>query len=262
MATDNLISGIFNYCDRWCERCRFIDRCAVGVEEQMFWEKEKTVKNEEEWKKLVTDTLSENFAQTTEMVQRWFEERGIDLEAILEQEHDAYERSRQELAQFAENDETIKLAKKYTHKVMRWKGRRNEKWINPEKYIQQFDLGIRSEVEIREEFAQIDNYLSIINFYCTLIGTKVHRAVTGYFQDKDDQDWPELKRDYLGTAKLCGILITRSINAWISLSQLVPEIEEDAITFLALLQKLQRTMKEKFPNAEKFIRPGFDTIAE
>ena len=28
------IDGIFNYCDRWCERCRFEDRCRVRHEER------------------------------------------------------------------------------------------------------------------------------------------------------------------------------------------------------------------------------------
>jgi len=28
-ADPRLISGIYNYCHRWCERCSFSDRCAV-----------------------------------------------------------------------------------------------------------------------------------------------------------------------------------------------------------------------------------------
>ena len=30
----NFISGIHNYCDRWCERCQFTSRCAVYAIEQ------------------------------------------------------------------------------------------------------------------------------------------------------------------------------------------------------------------------------------
>jgi len=30
----NLITGIHNYCDRWCERCSFTARCAVYAAEQ------------------------------------------------------------------------------------------------------------------------------------------------------------------------------------------------------------------------------------
>ena len=31
---DGFILGIFNYCDRWCERCTLSGRCSVFAEEQ------------------------------------------------------------------------------------------------------------------------------------------------------------------------------------------------------------------------------------
>ncbi len=34
MEEKKLISGIFNYCDRWCERCPFTERCAVQQHEK------------------------------------------------------------------------------------------------------------------------------------------------------------------------------------------------------------------------------------
>lgn len=35
MAGDpRFISGIYNYCDRWCERCQFTSRCLVYAQEQ------------------------------------------------------------------------------------------------------------------------------------------------------------------------------------------------------------------------------------
>ena len=30
----DLISGIYNYCDRWCERCPLTSRCLVYATEQ------------------------------------------------------------------------------------------------------------------------------------------------------------------------------------------------------------------------------------
>ncbi|KAA3623526.1 MAG: hypothetical protein DWQ02_24375 [Bacteroidetes bacterium] len=34
MKEFNLISGIYNYCDRWCKRCAFTERWAVFQEEK------------------------------------------------------------------------------------------------------------------------------------------------------------------------------------------------------------------------------------
>ena len=29
------ISGIYNYCDRWCEKCNYVSRCTVGTMDQL-----------------------------------------------------------------------------------------------------------------------------------------------------------------------------------------------------------------------------------
>ncbi len=35
--TENFIPGIYNYCDRWCERCPFTDRCMNYAMEKRRW---------------------------------------------------------------------------------------------------------------------------------------------------------------------------------------------------------------------------------
>jgi predicted protein tyrosine phosphatase len=33
LASDpKFIPGIYNYCDRWCERCPFTSRCLIGID--------------------------------------------------------------------------------------------------------------------------------------------------------------------------------------------------------------------------------------
>ncbi len=34
---ENFIPGIYNYCDRWCERCPFTDRCMNYAMEKRRW---------------------------------------------------------------------------------------------------------------------------------------------------------------------------------------------------------------------------------
>ena len=98
-------------------------------------------------------------------------------------------------------------------------------------------------------------------FYSSMIAVKIGRAMRGQFVDqmKNGDDLPDVQSDHNGTAKLSGILINRSILAWVKLMELLPSIKDDAITHLAILQKLQRDVHEAFPMAEQFIRPGFDT---
>lgn len=76
------ISGIFNYCDRWCERCSFTSRCInFALSEEEYADPEtRDMNNEKFWNK-----LSENFRAVIEMVYEMAEERGIEFdEAELE----------------------------------------------------------------------------------------------------------------------------------------------------------------------------------
>ncbi len=76
---NNYIERIYNYCDRWCERCSFTSRCmnfALGEEEYADSET-RDITNKKFW-----DKLSENFKAVFEMVQEMMaEEQGIDLDS-------------------------------------------------------------------------------------------------------------------------------------------------------------------------------------
>ena len=52
------IAGIYNYCDRWCERCTFTSRCAVYEDETGLSPEELDMSNKAFW-----DRIGENFAK-------------------------------------------------------------------------------------------------------------------------------------------------------------------------------------------------------
>lgn len=89
----NFIEGIFNYCDRWCERCPLTARCAnFAIGEVHFSSPEdRDVNNARFWEK-----LHEVFQVTLEMVLEMAEEQGIDLSDMdLEETHERDEQLRQ-----------------------------------------------------------------------------------------------------------------------------------------------------------------------
>jgi hypothetical protein len=92
----NFIPGIYNYCDRWCERCFFTARCMNFA---MTWEystdpEASDITNEKFWQ-----SLSEIFHVTREMLEESAEELGIDLDAI-----DFEESSRSEIGEASPKD--------------------------------------------------------------------------------------------------------------------------------------------------------------
>jgi hypothetical protein len=73
MSKSKLIPSIHNYCDRWCERCVFVERCAVGVEELERWKLDTPMTDEEMW-----STVSDHFKESLRMLDEMLREAGID----------------------------------------------------------------------------------------------------------------------------------------------------------------------------------------
>ena len=76
----NHIPGIYNYCDRWCERCPFTSRCLnFEMSEEKFGDLENVdITNEVFWQK-----LNETFAETLSMLKEMAAEKGIDDEDTI-----------------------------------------------------------------------------------------------------------------------------------------------------------------------------------
>ena len=76
---ERFISGIYNYCDRWCERCPQTSRClnyAMGEEE--FTDPDtRDIHDEAFWNK-----LSETFKATIDLVKEMAASEGIDQDAL------------------------------------------------------------------------------------------------------------------------------------------------------------------------------------
>ena len=73
------IQSIYNYCDRWCERCPFTSRCLnFAMDSEEFGDQEAhDINNEAFWQR-----LTETFQMTLELLHEAAEEEGIDLESI------------------------------------------------------------------------------------------------------------------------------------------------------------------------------------
>jgi hypothetical protein len=78
-ADKRFISGIYNYCDRWCDRCLQTSRCLnFSISEEEFSDPEaRDIRNETFWKKL-SGVLGETLELLKESARDW----GIDLETL------------------------------------------------------------------------------------------------------------------------------------------------------------------------------------
>jgi hypothetical protein len=235
------ISGIYNYCDRWCERCPFTARCMVyALEEQESKEGpgEADLRNEEFWQK-----LQENFQAALDMLQEAAQERGIDLEAP-DPNFEATERKRHRKAK---RDPLTQQAQNYADAVDQW-------------FLAEFpDGGSESELALDDE--GILDAAQVLRWYQHQIMIKMMRALTSA---QDEQEIPaepgeeQFPRDSDGSMKVALIGIDRSILAWTRLRERFPAKGDGVLDLLVHLDRLRRAAEKRFPHAREFKRPGFD----
>ena len=254
MAKSNMISGIHNWCDRWCERCPFVSRCAVGVADAALSSEAKDMNNEAFWK-----ALSDSFAKAFVMLDEAAKANGIDINSFSEEELEESRRDWEETSEQADKHPICQLGMDYIKAGREWLESDAVKH-KLEGAIREVEMGIRSIADGEREGLEIQECLEVIQWYLHFIYVKSHRALTE-IADADDYDFelPPSERSHNGTAKIALISVERSLNAWALLMDMMPGEEDAILSILAMLQRLQRMLQAEFPEAQSFIRPGFDT---
>ena len=251
------ISGIYNYCDRWCERCSFTSRClnfAMSDEEEED-PASRDIKNEKFWEK-----LSETFQMTMEMLQEMAEEEGIDLDAI-DADKDAEEVETEDRLKddIAQSHLCCREALRYAERV--------KEWLDSARRFFDDDTGEGNSmpsfrlphVEPLAEAPNFDDAIAVIRWYQHFINVKLARAVRGRL-DEESEEWDDYQKDSDGSAKIALIAIDRSIAAWGEIRNHFLSRQDDIFRFITRLERLRKRVEEEFPNARSFIRPGFDKV--
>src|SRR5258708_9307022 len=112
----DFISGIYNYCDRWCERCPLTARClvyATGQAAEMSADREAhDINSAKFWSR-----MESIFQEAHDMILELAEEAGLDRK-IFEAEVDLVDREQHR--QDAKQHELSLSARRYAEMVERW----------------------------------------------------------------------------------------------------------------------------------------------
>ena len=250
-ADPRFITGIYNYCDRWCERCPFTSRCMnfTMTEKQFSDPESRDIQNKAFWNK-----LGEVFQTTLEMVKEMAAEQGIDLDAIDMEEEEKREQREQELA---ESHECSLAANSYTGMVDEWfESATNLFQVKEDELNLELQAGI-PEIDPSEEAEELHEIVDIIRWYQYQIYVKIVRAVKGTLED-ELEILEGLPKDSDGSAKVALIGVDRSIGAWGRMLTHFPDREDETLDILVHLERLRRSLERDFPEARDFVRPGFD----
>jgi hypothetical protein len=241
----DLISGIYNYCDRWCERCPLTSRCLVYATEQEDSDSPEShdLRNEAFWQK-----LSAIFEETREMIVQWATDASMDLNGFPD-DGDARPQKRRQLV---DHHPLTKAGKKYANAASDW-------FREFDQTIEVSDLRM---ADVDHENAEcLEDAREVLQWYQYQIAVKTMRALSARKEELDeDPELAQLPKDSDGSAKVALIGIDRSIAAWRLMQLSLPERAGSIVPLILQLEGLRNRLEKSFPAARDFIRPGFDEV--
>lgn len=225
----DFIHSIHNYCDRWCDKCQMSSKCPI------FYFENQIVKlaNEDPSKISPSDKLKHTFNLTNKIIEKDLKNKGITIDMPSRVTSDFFPKIPKK------EQKVLDYAKAYSQSTSEWLKRKGE--FNP-----------FSDEEKLES-------VNVILYYHVFISAKLARA---FFGRKIDPDNRGHQSDSNGSAKITLIAIQKSLDSWTVLLKYYKDEEELILQQCLKLKKLKEMMESFFPNAQKFLRPGFDFIPE
>lgn len=232
-ASKNIIPGIHNYCDRWCERCVFTDNCSVyamGEEEDRI--RRESTQPEKELAEYVGGMLQD----AMELLRMMAEENGMDLDAIELDEAD--------LMKPDKKGYLVRKATEHANWLFKWfKNNGDDLDALLEKY----------EETSEKDYLVLKDAIEVLRWFIHFIAVKFTRASMPPWEDS-----PEGRSDMNGSAKTAIIAVNRSIAALAVFLKLMPGDEDELLNALVRLERIRKRALRDYPGAMEFRRPGLD----
>jgi hypothetical protein len=253
------IEGVYNYCDRWCEKCRFTSNCLLFSQESKISTYEILHNGDlsnigevfkKEFDELIDDSEDQDkfgFYDDDEdfLSDDDIEESFKNIESKEDKEKDELEIAGNPI------DELSNEYFRKAHLLVSEIDKKYDQYSFPKEKLND------------PSFKKLHDNFEVVSWFHSLIHVKLKRALGGKneMEREDDEELKEIsKYDMDGTAKIAVISINRSVNSLNNLYNILPEFSTEISELLVLLGKVLNLAETEFPDYNKFIRPGFDTI--
>jgi hypothetical protein len=244
------IAGIYNYCDRWCERCRFTDRCRVYAAEQKQWERHLLRGEDPEDPAIAAQDVADSLSESIRMLTEIAAERGIDLEALPPPEPRRRTRSHPLRAR----------SMRWTKRVAALLKRMRDDLPGVGADLAA-GLSDREEAEAMHALEGLNDAHAVLCHYHVLIPAKIARATEARSEARAESD-PEFAQsswdDALGTAKIVHECLGKAAAALWTVGEFSRDWQDEALPLAAETESLRRAIDRVFPGHQEFRRPGLD----
>ncbi|MBM3240957.1 hypothetical protein FJZ31_32140 [Candidatus Poribacteria bacterium] len=253
---ERFIPGIYNYCDRWCERCSMTQRCLLYYQDSRR-EAEHLAKGEDPhaWN-IVLQDLHESFQETLEMLRKHAEEEGIDLDAIdIESEFTSLQGKPVSKSPDPSDHPLHIKAHKYAMDTHKFLGKLHNV-INEE--IDNINAGN----VLAENIEEIKECFEVIAWYHIQIAVKIQRALCGKMEAELEEEYEGSAdfslHDANGSAKVAYHGLIRTMDALTKVYEWKKSLHDDIMPLLTDVYGLINGVDREFPGHKDFKRPGFD----
>ena len=238
MNRERAIEGIFNYCTRRCESCAFTENCTLYQSEREYEQSHPAANS--------ADTVHDSFAETFRLLEEWCKREGIDFSGICRDASTDESRAAAERADEAIRADPLQtLATGYTHAT-----------------LSVVDAMAAARARCQWS-AEVDAALDTIAWHSGMVSAKVHRALHGLAERGQYGQEDPVQNDWNGSAKLARIIVDESRRAWrVMLCAGEAPDRSPLLDLVALLDRIDQGLAERFPRAMEFVRPGFDEPME
>ena len=256
------IPGIYNYCNRWCEKCGFTSKCLLFTNESKITTHQILNDGELPGVKNIFD-FPEELDEDDDSQFDEFDDEGFEFDPDEEDddpflndlpdfEEVKFIEDREQRAVGLNDNVLLKLADEYF---------KNSHSLIKKIYEKYKFESFKKEDQNGKFIIRLHENFEIVEWYHIFIMVKVRRALSGKrnFDKENDEDIKEIEAyDMNGTAKIAVIAIEDSIKALNKLFDDAVEFKNEITGLLITAGKLLNEMGKEIPDCKNFMRPGLD----
>jgi soluble cytochrome b562 len=227
--------GIFQYCDRWCEKCEHTNECLYyDVNKKFFLSGDKKFNFWDKIEDVVTLTIDD--------LEQVSDSMGVDLKGFSKR----FSKNNSEKT-LSEGYLLFEKTENYSKIVNEW----FDSFAKEPLPVRKEDLKRKvSAKELAKSMQQLTKAIEYIRWYQDLISKKLKTALNSKHEFKDGF--------HKGFAKVVLIALDRSIDSWSSILEQFPSMSDKISNQLLLLQKIREEVEKEFPHARAYSREGLD----
>lgn len=261
------ISGIYNYCDRWCEKCSFTNRCLLFKQEA-----EREIKhilrdeNKNDADTLANDLkddLKEAFEHINKIMDEdneedeEFENNDFDFDNEGDEDDDDFEKEFFE-AEVSDEERPSAFLKNADNPLILLSENLFKDFY---KYYDLLKSRFPDELEEKNSQSPLQQNLDVLGWYTPQLHVKIRMSYWNKHKlsKSKDPEFAEIDEEMLNiNSRIAFIAIEKCIAALNFLYQQKTELQKETKALLNNVLQIRNIFIEEFPNAPTYKRPYFD----